>query len=149
MPTDWSWYTSHCDVDGKDIVVRNAIATYFGDPMDAEDNGVGASGFETARHPEYLGCSLPFNTSALKVMKGCPIPRLPWYTPVKVYLHKTKIVVYTHLIDLGPHPKTKHHIDLTVGTLRALGLSRNDGVYDVDFRIIDAALRLPKNNTEG
>lgn len=136
---DGTWPFLVAAIDGEDIVVRGAKGTRFGGTDDGQDNGEGASGFQTAQHPEYLGVSLPMAHSHIATMDGCPIPHLPWYTPVKVYSRKTFKVSYGHLIDIGPSKDTGHAIDMTNALVHSLGLSLDDGVYNVDYRIIGAA----------
>lgn len=139
---EWSdVYSSGVFVDGADITAKNVIATRWGGKDDDQDGGITASGLSTRDHPDYLGVSLPMRvptqSSALRAaIGGSPIPKLPWYTPVKVYSHKTGKIVFGHLIDIGPAHWTKHGIDLTNALVEALGLDLSDGTYLVDFRII-------------
>ena len=142
----WEWLKVF--QDGDDIKCPTTIATAFGyvhDPMDSSGVGVAtASGFRLDQHPEYMGVSLP-QMRGLVQMRGCPIPKLPWYIPVKVYLPSTGKAVYAHLIDLGPARDTHHGIDLTPATLRALGYQDDpDGFSQTaTFRIIGGAKYLP------
>lgn len=133
-------YLSGIIIDGSDLVMRGVRATYFGDVDDDMDNGIGASGFHVRAHPEYAGVALPLRVSGLGgLFSGCPMPKLPWFIPVRVWSPKTQQSVYAHLVDLGPNPRTKTPIDLTVGTVRALGLDPSDGEWTVDFRVIGGA----------
>lgn len=125
-------------VDGEDLVARGVIATWFGGDSDPMDNGETASGVLTRGHPDLLGVALPLRRNRWTV--GSPIPPgVPWQTMVQVYSHETGQVRQAPLIDLGPNKWTGHAIDLTVGLVRALGLSVSDGEYLVDFRIIGGA----------
>lgn len=133
----WEWLVAV--MDGADILVRGAVGTRFGGEDDQEDNGIGASGFPVRANPLYLGVSLPQSGRGIASMKGCPLPKLPWYLPVKVYSHKTGAVAYGGLVDIGPSRTTKHAIDLTNSLVEALGLDLDDGVYGVDYRVIGGA----------
>lgn len=140
MPTNkWDYLKSAEVKPGEYILMRGVRGTRFGDTADSEDNGIGASGFHTAAHPEYIGVSLPQSRGKGVLdglFYGCPIPKIPWFTPVRVYSPKTGKTVYAHLIDLGPHPRTKTPIDLSIGCINALGLDPEEGEYTVDFRVL-------------
>lgn len=140
---DGSWFFT-AEVDGDDIVVRNVKSTRWGGADDAEDGGMSASGLSTVAHPEYQGVSLPMRIpgatgALLKAIGGSPLPKFPWYTPVKVYSHKTNTSLFGHLIDIGPAKWTGHALDMTNSLVQALGLPLSDGVYDVDYRVIGGA----------
>lgn len=144
---DGTWgqvYPSGVSTDGDDIVARNVEGTRWGGSDDSQDGGQSASGLKTSEHPDYIGVSLPIRVSTqssalLAAIGGSPIPKIPWYTPVKVYSHKAQKFVFGHLIDIGPAKYTGHGIDMTNALVEALGLSLSDGVYLVDFRIIGGA----------
>ena len=141
MP-DFSYLKDRMSVDGDDILVRGGTATYFGDSADTQDNGVGAWGWQTRKHPGYLGVALPVRYGKLFTLS--PLPRLPQFSPVRVFSPKTGVVQYAHLIDLGPHPDTGRVLDMTIGLVRALGLDPKAGVWDIDYRVIGGAKYLPK-----
>lgn len=127
----WPWTA---EVDGDDIVVRNAKATWFGGASDPEDNGETASGVSTKGNPKILGCALPMDGfKAVKSTKGSPIPRLPWKMLVEVSHNGSTLSV--PVIDIGPSKYTGHPLDLTVEAFRQLGGNLKQGVIIVDFRI--------------
>ena len=97
------------EIDGNDIVVRNAQCTWFGGADDPEDNGETASGISTIKRPNIQACALPMNFGPCV---GSPIPKLPWGTKVEV-THDGKTITVP-VIDLGPSRGTGHAIDLTV-----------------------------------
>src|SRR5690242_18340497 len=58
------------EVEGEDLVIRNARVTAFGgesDQVDGVFHGDTASGFNTSTNPDYFGCALPLrrDTAAL------------------------------------------------------------------------------------
>ena len=132
-------------IEGDDLVVHGARATWFGGADDPLDSGETASGISTRLHPELLGCALPMN--GFRVTGGSPLPRLPWMTTV---VEVTRIVggqsVKVPLIDLGPAAPPRAHaaIDLTRAAFRALGGELAQGSMTVDYRIPGGALRLPR-----
>lgn len=134
-------------VDGDDLVVRGTIASNFGDPADVasgQDNGVGASGFRYIDHPEYMGVALPMRGFKVPSLYGSPIPKLPWYTDVRVFCPATNKVVMAKVVDLGPSGGLNRGIDLLQAVVKGLGLRMKDGLYRVDYRIIGGAKYLPK-----
>lgn len=141
---DGSWPWLNATVDGKDIVVRGTVATWFGGSDDSEDDGQTASGEVTKGHPDMLGCALPMAIHGVKETAGSPIPKVPWHTTVRVYNHANGKVIEVPVIDLGPNKRTRHALDLTVAAFKALGGSVAQGVMTVDYRIIGGAAFLPK-----
>lgn len=144
----WDWLPVY--IDGDDLVVRGCWGTYFGDPSDDEDNGIGAGGFHVRAHPEFLGVSLP-QRRFIGQFAGCPIPRIPICGPdpdakpgqlVRVYSPTTGKTVTAMLCDLGPSRRTQNGIDLTIATAKALGLNLKRGRWKVDYRILEGAKRL-------
>lgn len=122
-------------VDGDDLVVRGAQATWFGGADDPEDNGETASGVSTKRRPDIQGCALPLNYGPCA---GSPIPKLPWGTRVEVTHLASLATITVPVIDLGPSRGTGHAIDLTVAAFKMFA-PLNTGKTDVDYRIICGA----------
>ena len=118
-------------VDGKDIVVRGAVATWFGGADDPEDNGETASGISTKKRPAIEACALPMNFGPCK---GSPLPRVPWGTPVEVTDVATGEKIIVPVIDLGPARGTGHAIDLTPAAFKRFAPIAQ-GKVKVDFRI--------------
>ena len=121
------------EIDGSDIVVRNAQCTWFGGADDPEDNGETASGISTIKRPNIQACALPMNFGPCV---GSPIPKLPWGTKVEV-THDGKTITVP-VIDLGPSRGTGHAIDLTVTAFEEFA-ERSVGKIAVDYRILGAA----------
>lgn len=130
-------------IEGDDLVVRGARATWFGGAHDPQDSGETASGVSTRQHPELLGCALPMN--GYRLTSGSPLPNLPWRTAVEVTRPANGRTLRVPLIDLGPAAPPHAHavIDLTLAAFRALGGDVRAGEMTVDFRIPGGALRLP------
>lgn len=137
-------------MDGQDIVVRDCTASCFGDAADVrsgQDNGVGASGFRYwPDHPDYIGIALPMRCSGIRSLRKSPLPKLPWYWPVRVFAHETGKSVIAHVIDYGPTAglDSGAAIDLLPATVAALGLKWSKGLWQVDYRCIGAAKYMPK-----
>jgi len=125
-------------VDGDDIVVRNARATWFGGANDPQDDGKTASGVNTKRRPTIQGCALPMNFGPCV---GSPIPKLPWGTKVEVTHLETGKKLTVHVIDLGPSRSTGNAIDLTVAAFKQFA-PLSVGKIAVDYRILGAARRI-------
>lgn len=125
-------------VDGDDLLVENARATWFGGD-DPEDSGETASGVMTKGHPDILGCALPIQ--GFRQTDGSPMPHLPWFTTVRVYCPRTNKHVEVPLIDLGPSkpPRARAQIDLTKATFRALGVLPKNGELFCRYRVIGGA----------
>ena len=123
-------------VEGDDIVVRDARATWFGGANDPEDNGETASGISTIKRPNIQGCALPMNFGACV---GSPIPKVPWGTKVEV-THDGKTITVP-VIDLGPSRGTGNAIDLTVAAFEEFA-PRAKGKIIVDYRILGGARRI-------
>lgn len=145
-PSKGRLYTSVLDpiIDGPDLLVESARATWFGGDSDPEDNGETASGVLTKGHPELLGCALPMQ--GFPVTGGSPLPRLPWRTPVRVWCPRTNREVTVPLIELGPSPPPRANagIDLTVAAFQALGGRLSEGVLPVRYRILGGTAHLPE-----
>ena len=121
-------------VEGNDIVVRNAQATWFGGANDLQDNGETASGISTKRRPDIQGCALPLNYGPCA---GSPIPKLPWGTRVEVTHLASLSTITVPVIDLGPSRGTGHAIDLTVAAFKTFA-PLSIGKIGVDYRIVGA-----------
>jgi len=126
------------EVDGEDIVVRNAQATWFGGANDPEDDGETASGVSTKKRPNIQGCALPLSYGPCA---GSPIPKVPWGTKVEVTHLETGDKITVPVIDLGPARDTGHAIDLTVAAFEQFA-PLSVGKIVVDYRILGAARRL-------
>ena len=122
-------------VEGDDIVVRNAQATWFGGANDPEDNGETASGISTKRRPDIQGCALPMNFGHCA---GSPIPKLTWGTPVEITHLESGKTITVPVIDLGPARSTGNALDLTVAAFKQFA-PLSDGKVVVDYRILGAA----------
>ena len=127
------------EVDGDDIVVRGAQATWFGGAHDPEDNGETASGINTKKRPNIQACALPLNYGPCE---GSPIPKVPWGTKVEVTHLATGDKITVPVIDLGPARDTGHAIDLTVTAFEQFA-PLSTGKVLVDYRILGAARRIP------
>ncbi len=139
-------YRFHVLVDGKDLVVQNAKATWFGGDDDPEDKGFTKSGVLTKGNPTLLGCALPMSGYNNPHAEGSPLPKLPFLrTIVQVSCRETGRVVRVPLIDIGPskHANSFAGIDLTQAAFTALGVSKSRGHVTVDFRVIGGADHLP------
>lgn len=134
-------------MSGPDLLVRGALATWFGGDDDPQDNGETASGVNTKGNPTLLGCALPMHGFRnVHSTVGSPIPRLPMFTKVEVTLPVKRdgstVVVTCPLIDIGPSGYTNHPIDLTQQAFKELGGNLRDGRISVDFRILGGAAYL-------
>ncbi|XHR30401.1 MAG: septal ring lytic transglycosylase RlpA family protein [Chthoniobacteraceae bacterium] len=118
-------------VDGNDLVVRGAKATWFGGANDPQDNGETASGVSTKKRPYILGCALPMNFGPCN---GSPIPRVPWGTKVEVNHLASGKTITVPVIDLGPARGTGNAIDLTPAAFKQFA-SLAEGKIMVDYRI--------------
>ncbi len=77
----WGW---SADVVGDDIVIEGASGTWFGGDNDKLDpTGETASGVKTKGNPLLVAFSLPQDGRS-RSTRGCPIPTLPWHTPITV-----------------------------------------------------------------
>lgn len=130
----------HVTVDGNDLLIRGALASWFGGANDPEDDGQTASGVNTKKNPCLLGCALPLPTTP--VTAGSPLPHLPWNTRVLVTAFRGPSLTIP-LIDVGPDLSTNHPIDLTTAAFVALGGHLDDGLISVDYRILGGASALP------
>lgn len=143
-------------IDGDDLVLREMRATYWGDPSDVasgQDNGITASGVNTADNPNLMACSLPMDFGPCK---GSAIPKLPWAltpdlkavpdgTMVRVYNPLALKQVLLPLIELGPSPPPHANalLDLTRAAFLFLGGDIADGSMTVDYRVLGAVQHLP------
>ncbi len=125
-------------VDGDDLIVRGAQATWFGGADDPEDNGETASGVSTKRRPEIMGCAIPMNFGPCA---GSPLPRVPWGSKVEVTHLKSGKTITIPVIDIGPARGTGHAIDLTPAAFKQFA-SLSEGKVLVDYRVLGAAKRL-------
>lgn len=141
----WEWLD--IEKNGADILVKDAVATWFGGDNDPQDNGETASGINTKGNPGLMACSLPMiytgtNNLLLQALGGSPIPKVPWRTLVQVTNLKNGNIITVPVIDIGPARYTKHGIDLTIAAFKALGGSLKDGTLVVDYRVINAGQRV-------
>jgi hypothetical protein len=138
-------YNFHAIVEGNDLVVQNAKATWFGGDDDPEDDGFTASGVMTKGNPTLLGCALPMSGCHCVYTEGSPLPKVPWRTLIQVFSRETGRVLKIPLIDIGPNKNAKSHaaIDLTQAAFNALGGSKSRGHISVDFRVIGGATYVP------
>ena len=129
------------EVDETDLKVRNVVSTWFSGPNDRSDSGHTASGVDTRRHPDLLGCALPMDGFGNAHTDGSPLPRMPWNIPVKVTNLKTEKAITLPLVDLGPskNAASRAAIDLTEAAFRALGGNPRDGIMRVNYTIVDGA----------
>lgn len=117
---DGTWPWIQMRVDGEDLVIAPGWVTAFGgedDTVDGVFHGETASGLNTTENPDYIGCALPMNRD-VNSLRGSPIPKLPWKTPVIFQDLISGESVITKLIDEGPAKKTKKIGDLTVGAAK-------------------------------
>jgi len=128
----------HAVVVGPDLVVRGVLATWFGTALDKQDNGETASGVSTLKTPDVVGCALPMHGFGLAATEGSPLPRIPWFTKVRVGTPAGNWLDVP-LIDLGPARYTNHGIDLTPVAFQKLGGTINKGILSVDYRVLGGA----------
>jgi hypothetical protein len=131
----WGWIV---EVDGPDLVIRDAVGSWFGGDNDPQDNGETASGVLTKGHPEIVGFALPMDFGPkVPSTQGSPIPRLPWYTPITVSL--AGVSVDGPLIDLGPAKSAKHQVDMTQAAFKHFGHLDDGIVRGLTVRIHNGA----------
>jgi hypothetical protein len=128
-------------IEGNDVWVRNVKASWFGGPNDPTDSGETASGVNTRENPDILGCALPMAGFHHPATNASPIPRLPWFTQVRVTNTGNGKSVQVPLIDLGPSLEAPSHaaIDLTEMTFVQLGGKPSAGIMGVTFSIVGGA----------
>jgi hypothetical protein len=124
-------------VQGQDLVVRNAKASYWDDKKTA--SGVDASG------PNVRGCALPLPASTLS--SGTPFPMIKWHTKVHVKNREKDKETDVELIDIGPSAKVRSRagVDLTPSAFTDLGEDLKKGIITVDFTVIGGARFLPND----
>lgn len=142
------------EIDGDDIVIRNARATCFGGSDDPQDDGSTASGISTKANPELQACSLPMNYTGpdgptRRALIGSPIPMLPWKTMVRVtpnaFQHPgtddTPSYIDVPVIDLGPARDTGNAVDLTIAAARCFIPSATASDFELrcEVRILGGA----------
>ena len=119
---DGTSYKFKLAVDGPNLVVDSARATWFGGPDDEDDDGETASGIvNTRQNPDYIGLSLPMYEVS-KACHGSPIPKLPWGTHVRITNIATGVSVIATLVDVGPSapPLAQGDIDLCPKTMQTI-----------------------------
>jgi hypothetical protein len=138
-------YKFQAAVDGKDLVVQNVKATWFGGDDDPEDDGSTASGVRTKGNPALLGCALPMSGCHCVYTEGSPLPKIPWRTLVQVFSRETGRMLRIPVIDIGPskHARSLAAIDLTQAAFAALGGSKSRGHINVDYRVLGGVDCLP------
>lgn len=141
------------EIDGDDIVIRNARATCFGGSDDPQDDGSTASGISTKANPELQACSLPMNYTGpdgptRRALIGSPIPMLPWKTMVRVTPVNTRQdaplgspFIDVPVIDLGPARDTGNAVDLTIAAARCFIPSATASDFELrcEVRILGGA----------
>lgn len=142
------------EIDGDDIVIRNARATCFGGSDDPQDDGSTASGISTKANPELQACSLPMNYTGpdgktRRALIGSPIPMLPWKTMVRItpnaFQHPgtddTPSYIDVPVIDLGPARDTNNQIDLSIAAARCFIPSATASDFELrcEVRILGGA----------
>lgn len=134
----WDWIKAY--TDGEDIVIEPGIVTAFGGASDTMDSGETASGVSTKDNPSYIGCALPMRRDSSPALRGSPIPKLPWKTPV-IFTDDNGVSVNTTLIDEGPAKWTKHVGDLTVSAAQLFDkhATANNFERRLSIRIIGGA----------
>jgi hypothetical protein len=146
---DGTWDHIKAYTEGNDIVLENIKVTAFGGASDNMDDGQTASGINTAKSPDILGCALPLRRDSLHsksrgyILRGSPVPfNIPWQTLVKFTDLKTGKTVTTALIDIGPAKWTRNGGDMTVAAARQIvagATANNFGPRRMNARIIGGA----------
>lgn len=140
-------------LEGEDLVIREATATWFGGDNDPDDNGDTASGVKTKGNPTIMGCALPvcwWHPSTRQSpcgWKRVPIagvgklPSIPWHTEVEVSGMDVKRgerkIVRVELIDNGPAQWTAKAIDLTQEAFRQFAPTKVGTLYGMEVRVRD------------
>lgn len=128
-------------VDGHDLLVENARATWFGGKDDKYDDGQTASGVLNNQEGYLtpMGCALPIPNGTRT--RGTPFPRLPWRIQVRVYNRANGKMITVPLIDRGPAkpPYANAAIDLTQSAFAGLGGNKEVGHISVNFRVLGGA----------
>jgi hypothetical protein len=138
---DGSWPWLKASIDGDDIVIEPGKVTAFGGGSDKGDKGgETASGVNTISNPGFIGCALPMRRDASEVLRGSPIPKLPWRTKV-IFSAPTGQEITASLIDEGPAKWTKNIGDLTVAAARQFdsNATANNFGRTLSIRIIGGA----------
>lgn len=137
----WGWVVN---VEGDDLVIRNAKVTCFGgleDKVDKVNGGNTASGVSTVPD-DTMGCALPRcytgdEPSLIKALGGSPIPHnLPFHIPVEFTWNGVTITV--PFIDIGPAKRAKDQGDLTRAAARHFKPSATTN----NFEITGATIRI-------
>lgn len=122
-------------------MIKRGPVTAFGGAEDTGDSGETASGISTKDNPSYLGCALPMRRDSMEELRGSPIPKMPWKTPVVFQDIQSGKTVMTNLIDLGPAKWTKNIGDLTVAAAKEFDVNAtaNNFKMNLAIRIIGGA----------
>lgn len=145
-PKITGWEFLKVEVSGTDLVIGPGIVTAFGGASDRMDSGATASGLSTKDKPDFLGCALPMRRDSSPVLRGSPIPKLPWFITVLFEsvggIQKT---VVTQLIDEGPANWTRHIGDLTVAAAKMFdpNATANNFSKTMLIRVLGGAKYLP------
>jgi hypothetical protein len=144
-PRVTGWEFLKVAVEGVDLVIGPGVVTAFGGTQDRMDSGETASGLSTKDNPSYLGCALPMRRDSSPVLRGSPVPKLPWLTNVIFELPDGSRSVGTKLIDEGPARWTQHIGDLTVAAAKAFDPAANANNFSRNMliRVIGGAKYLP------
>lgn len=123
----WTWFA---EIDGNDIVVKNAWATCFGGSSDPQDSGETASGYPTNGHDDIIACALPLDGYGVAELKGSPLPKMPFglfkngtQNPDGAFVIAEFDGVKTPsmpVLDLGPAKKTGNSIDLSIAAAQTI-----------------------------
>lgn len=134
------------EIDGDDIVIRNARVTCFGGSEDPQDSGETASGISTKANPGLMACALPMNYTGVdgptrRALIGSPIPMLPWKTLVRFTDLIRGSSIDVPVIDLGPARDTGNQADLSIAAARHFdaGASARDFELRCEVRILGGA----------
>ena len=138
---DGTWPWIKAVVDGDDILIAPGLVTAFGGAHDTMDSGETASGISTKDNPSYIGCALPMRRDSSAALRGSPIPKLPWKTPVIFTDQENGISVNTKLIDEGPAKWTHHIGDLTEAAAKMFdkNATSNNFSRTLSIRIVGGA----------
>lgn len=137
----WGW---SAEIDGDDIVINNATATWFGGANDPLDNGQTSSGVSTKKNPKILGVALPVVSwhpstkgSPLAFTRPKPKVAIPWRTKVSVTYDGD--TYEAELLDNGPAKSAGDQCDLTQELFRKFAKLSVGVLKGVTARIHGAA----------